>query len=217
MKKEKIYPDSGVELSPFISRNYDRILAFASMGLYPRYIIQAIKDMHIKPNDHILDLGCGTGYNTSLMASHLNEMGTIHGLDISDEMALQFQKRFSEDNRITFQHQRIDIPFQLGKRFDIIFISFVIHGFPHQVRHAVIENAYSHLDASGAFYILDFAEFDMNSIPFHHRTIFKAIECKYAFDYIGRDWKSILKEKGFIEFAEHFYLKKYIRLLKAVK
>ena len=93
MKKEKIYPDSGIELSPFISRNYDRILAFASMGLYPRYIIQAIKDMHIKPNDHILDLGCGTGYNTSLMASHLNEMGTIHGLDISDEMALQFQTK----------------------------------------------------------------------------------------------------------------------------
>ena len=122
-----------------------------------------------------------------------------------------------QNNRFTFQHQRIDIPFQLEKRFNKIFISFVIHGFPHQVRHYVIENAYNHLEAGGAFYILDFAEFDMNSMPFHHRAIFKAVECKYAFDYIGRDWKSILKEKGFIEFADHFYLKKYMRLLKAVK
>lgn len=217
MKKERIYPDSGVELSPFMSRNYDRILALVSMGHYPKSIIRAIKDMNIKPDDHILDLGCGTGYNTNLMASYLNKMGTIHGLDISDEMALQFQSTFSEDNRITFENQRIDLPFQLDKKYTKIFISFVIHGFPHEVRNAVIENAYNHLEAGGAFYILDFAEFDMNSMPFHHRAIFKAIECKYAFDYIGRNWKSILKEKGFSDFTEHFYLKKYMRLLKAVK
>ena len=217
MKKEKIYPDSGVELSPFVSRNYDRIMALVSMGHYPKSIIRAIKDMHIKPDDYILDLGCGTGYNTRLMASYLNETGTIHGLDISDEMALQFQSTFSEDNRITFENQRIDLPFQLDKKFTKIFISFVIHGFPHQVRNTVIENAYNHLEAGGAFYILDFAEFDMNSMPFHHRAIFKAIECKYAFDYIRRDWKSILKEKGFNDFSGHFYLKKYMRLLKAEK
>ena len=217
MKKERIYPESGVELSPFVSRNYDRILALVSLGHYPKSIIRAIKDMDIKPDDHILDLGCGTGYNTSLMASSLNETGTIHGLDISDEMALQFQSAFSEDNRMTFENQRIDLPIQLDKKFTKIFISFVIHGFPHQVRDTVIENAYNHLEPGGAFYILDFAEFDMNAMPFHHRAIFKAIECPYAFDYIERDWKAILKEKGFNDFTEHFYLKKYMRLLKAVK
>jgi demethylmenaquinone methyltransferase/2-methoxy-6-polyprenyl-1,4-benzoquinol methylase len=217
MKKEKIYPDSGVELSPFISRNYDRIMALASLGHYPKAIIRAIRDMQIQPGDHILDMGCGTGYNTGLMVSQLNQTGTILGLDISEEMALQFGARFHEDRRITFQYQRIDVPFQMERRFNKIFISFVIHGFPHEVRHAVIENAYKHLEAGGAFCILDFAEFDMNTMPFHHRAIFKAIECKYAFDFIERDWKSILSEKGFHEFTEHFYLKKYMRLLKAVR
>ena len=84
MKKEKIYPESGVELSPFMSRHYDRILALASMGHYPKSIIRAIEDMQIQPGDQILDLGCGTGYNTSLMASYLNGTGSVHGLDISD-------------------------------------------------------------------------------------------------------------------------------------
>lgn len=217
MKRERIYPESGVELSPFISRNYDRIMALASMGHYPKSIIQAVSDIQIQPDDHILDLGCGTGYNSSLMASHINKSGSVLGLDISEEMALQFQTRFSEDNRITFENQRIDIPFKLDRKFNKVFIGFVIHGFPHHVRQAVIENAYYHLEAGGAFYILDFAEFDMNAMPFHHRAIFKAVECKYAFDYIERDWKSILKEQGFSEFTEHFYLKKYMRLLKAVK
>ena len=217
MKRERIYPESGVELSPFISRNYDRIMALASMGHYPKSIIQAVSDMQIQPDDHILDLGCGTGYNSSLMAPHISKSGRVIGLDISGEMALQFQTRFSEDNRITFENQRIDIPFKLDKKFNKVFIGFVIHGFPHDVRQTVIENAFNHLEAGGAFYILDFAEFDMNAMPFHHRALFKAVECIYAFDYIKRDWKSILKEQGFSEFTEHFYLKKYMRLLKAVK
>ena len=217
MKQERIYPESGVELNPFVSKHYDRILATASLGHYPRAIKQAIKDMDIKPDNHILDLGCGTGSNTQLMAVHLNKRGSIQGLDISDQMARQFEKRFDKDGRITFHNQRVDVPFQLDKKFNKVFIGFVIHGFPHEVRHIVIRNAMNHLEEGGSFYILDFSEFEMKSMPFHHRTIFKTIECKYAFDYIKHDWKSILMKQGFKGFTEHFYLKKYIRLLQAIK
>jgi len=84
MKKKKTYPDSGVELSPFVSKHYDRILAIASMGFYPRAIKQSIRDMQILPDDHILDLGCGTGHNAALMSDYLDQQGGIHGLDISD-------------------------------------------------------------------------------------------------------------------------------------
>jgi len=215
--REKMYPESGVELSPFISRHYDRILSMASMGHYHQSIRRAVKDMDIQPEDHILDMGCGTGYNTRLMAAHLSSKGSIQGMDISEEMALQFEKQFNEDHRIKFTDQRIDLPFHLDKRFNKVFISFVIHGFPHDIRHNVIENAFNHLEDGGSFYILDFSEFDMDSMPFHHRAIFKAVECKYAFDFIERDWKFILKEHGYKDFTEHFYLRKYMRLLKAVK
>lgn len=93
-------------------------------------------------------------------------------MDISEEMALQFENQFNGDNRMKFVNQRIDLPFHLGKKFD------------------------------------------MNAMPFHHRAIFKAVECKYAFDFIGRDWKYILREHGFQDFTEHFYLRNYMRLLK---
>ena len=73
------------------------------------------------------------------------------------------------------------------------------------------------LKPGGIFYILDFAEFDMDKMPFYHRFIFKKIECKYAFDFIEKDWKQILTENGFSDFKESFYMKKYARLLKAVK
>ena len=65
--------------------------------------------------------------------------------------------------------------------------------------------------------MLDYAEFDMNAMPLLHRLIFKKIECQYAFDFIERDWKQILANHHFNGFEEFFFVKSYIRLLKAQK
>ena len=213
----KIYPDSGVELNPFVSKNYDSFMNIGSLGLYGRFIRKVIAQMKIEKDDHILDLGCGTGRNSKLMTKYLGENGRITGLDISPEMEQQFIENFKDDDRIQFRNQRIDIPFNLGEQFDKAFISFVIHGFPHEVRDKVIQNVTDHLKPGGAFFILDFAEFDMDKMPALYRFIFKKVECKYAFDYIERDWKKILSGYGFGDFEEHHYMRKYVRLLKAVK
>ena len=214
---KKIYPDSGVELNPFISKHYDKLMNIGSFGLYRRFIRKAIGQMQIQPNDSILDLGCGTGRNARLMKSYLGKKGEITGLDISEAMEKQFRQKFGDDEKVSFINQRIDVDFDLEKKFDKVFISFVIHGFPHEVRSIVIKNALNHLKPGGSFFILDYSEFDMDDIPVLHRWIFKAIECKYAFDFIKRDWKALLSEAGFSSFTEHFHMKKYIRLLKADK
>ena len=217
MKREKIYPDSGVELSPFILKNYDKVMNMASFGLYQGFIHKAIRQMDIQPDDAILDMGCGTGRNAEHMLDYLGEKGTITGMDISEIMGEQFNERFKNDKRATFIQSRIDQEFDLNKKFDKVFISFVIHGFPHEVRKTVIENARNHLKPGGKFIILDFGEFKMDEMPAFHRFIFKTIECKYAFDYVERDWKEILKSFGFDGFEEDLYFKNYARLLKAQK
>jgi len=214
---KKIFPDSGVELKPFIARNYDSVMNYASLGLYKKFIQKAIKDMVISPDDTILDLGCGTGRNALIMAKYLSNAGSITGIDLSCIMKNQFDKKTKTEQKIKFLWHRIDLPFDLNKQYDKVFISFVIHGFPHEIRQTVIQNAYIHLKPGGNFYILDFAEFDMDKMPSSHRFIFKKIECKYAFDFIERDWKEILNKHGFDNFTEAFYFKKYVRLLKAVK
>lgn len=215
--KDKIYPESGIELSPFVSRHYDRLLAIVSMGYFHRFIEKAIRDMNTQAEDQILDMGCGTGLNAKLMLGYVKSSGGLLGMDISEEMALQFQKRFQDDERVLFVNQRIDQPFQLDRKFDKVFMSLVIHGFPQEVRQVIIQNALEHLKTGGSLFILDYSEFELDAMPVFHRAIFKAVECKYAFDFIERDWKSILKEHGFRDFKEHFYMKKYMRLLEAVK
>jgi len=213
----KLYPDSGIELSKFTASNYDKLMNIASFGKYKGFINKAIKDLGIKPNEKILDMGCGTGRNILLMNKYLSDDSLLTGLDISEDMEKQFNFNCKQLSNIKFINKRIDQPFELDQKFDKVFISFVIHGFPHEIRKIIIKNAYTNLKPGGTFNILDFSEFNMNKMPFHHRFIFKKIECKYAFDFIEKDWKSILKEYNFNNFKEIFYLKKYIRLLKAEK
>ena len=215
----KIYPDSGVELTPLIARNYDFLTKFGSFGKYQGFINKAIEKMEIQAGDSILDLGCGTGKNACLIGKFLSadEGAKIVGLDISEDMMNQFEKNCRVFPFAEFRKQRVDIAFDLDEKFDKVFISFVIHGFPHEVRSRVIENAKKHLKEGGSFFILDFAEFNMEEMPPLHRFIFKKVECKYAFDYIEKDWKKILAGYGFHDFREDLFMKNYVRLLKAVK
>lgn len=217
MKNTKLYPESGIELTPFIAHHYDNLLKIATMGRYTRFLRKAIEAIGIQPGSAVLDLGCGTGRNSTLMVPYLGEQGSITGLDLSPIMEKQFRKRFEGDPGMHFHQQRIDIPFDLGRQFDVAFISFVIHGFPQEIREVILDNIFRHLRPGGTLAILDFAEFDMAAMPVIHRTVFKAVECPYAFDFVARDWKQILSEKGFMTQSETHFLMNYLRLLKVIR
>jgi len=213
----KYYPDSKVEIQGFTAKFYDGIINFVTLGIYSNFINKAIQSIKINPNDKILDFGAGTGRNSLLMNKYLSGNGKIIGLEISYEMIKQFIQKSLNISNITIINKRIDKVFELEEKFDKVFISFVIHGFPHEVRTEIIKNAYNNLKGSGEFVILDFSEFIVKDMPFYSRIPFKTIECKYAFDFVERDWKAILSEFGFGNFSEKYFLKNYVRLLKAEK
>ncbi len=217
--QKRLYPDSRVELTPFTQKHYDIQLDLATLGLYKRLIKKVIKSLRIQPEDHILDFGCGTGRNACLMARYLNSGGKITGLDISEIMQRQFEKKCKSYPQVQFKKQRIDRPFNINEKFDKVFMSFVFHGFPQEVREIILQNARTHLKKGGTLNILDYSKFDIQSIPFHHRFVFNFVEgqCKYAYDFIQRDWKKILSGYHFENIEEFFFTKKYIRLLRAQK
>ena len=213
----KYYSDSHVEVQGLMARKYDLIMNLASLGLYDKFIKSAITAMNIKSGESILDLGCGTGRNTCLMHEYCGDTGHITGMDISEEMGDQFKRNCAAFNNVEYRNQRVDIPFTEEKPFDTVFMSFVLHGFPHEVRLKVLQNIFTNLKPDGRFCLLDFSHFKLNDMPFHHRLLFKTFECKYAFDFVERDWKNIFSEAGFGNFTEHFWFKKYVRLLIAEK
>ncbi len=211
------YPDSRVEIQGLSARYYDLLLDVASLGTYRSFINNAIASIGIGPDDKILDLGAGTGRNALLMSRFLGGNGRIVGMEISDEMIKRFRQKTKGFSNIELMTTRIDEPFDLGQRFDKAFISFVIHGFPHSVRETIIQSVYHNLSEGGEFIILDYNEFALEKAPFWIRLPFRVLECKYAFDFIQRNWKKILTEFNFGNFVEKTFMMNYIRLLKAKK
>ena len=211
----KYYPDSGVEIQGFTAKFYDGLMNVMSFGGYSFFIKKAINSMNIDLNDKILDFGAGTGRNALLMNKHLSEKGKILGLEISELMIDQFRKKTEMFKNINIINQRIDQPFNLEEKYDKVFISFVFHGFPFEIQKNIIQNAFNTLKDNGEFIILDFNEFVTEETPLYFKIPFKIIECKYAFEYVERDWKQILSEFGFIDFEEKYFLKNHIRLLRA--
>jgi len=211
------YTESKVEVKGFAARHYDALMNIITFGRYKPFIEEAIKSMGIRPNDRILDLGTGTGRNACLMMKYLSKQGELIGTDISVEMISQFKKKCADFPNAKIIYARVYQPLPFEEKFDKIFISFVLHGFPQAIRETVINNAYKALNKDGEFYILDWNEFDLNALPFHQRAFFRLIECPYAFDFIRRDWKKILASHNFNGFEEYFFFKGFARLLKAKK
>ena len=209
--------ESKVEVTGFEARHYDTLMNVLSMGSYISFIKNAMSKMEIQPNDRILDLGCGTGRNSCLMAKYLREKGSIVGLDIGAEMIEQFEKKCAKYPNVEIQNLRIDDPLPFENEFDKALLSFVFHGFPDDRKKLIVENVKRALKPGGALYILDYNEFDLEKKPLVVRSVFKKFECPLAQDYLKVDWKKKLTDWGFERFNEYYFYFKIVRLLKAEK
>jgi ubiquinone/menaquinone biosynthesis C-methylase UbiE len=137
------YPKSKVETKGFTARYYDTLIDIITFGKYSSLIEKVIELMRIGPSDRILDLGAGTGRNACLMMKYLSKEGELIGADISEEMISQFKKKCANFPNAKIIHARVDqsLPFREG--FDKVFTSFVLHGFPQNIREVIIKSVLS--------------------------------------------------------------------------
>ncbi len=211
------YPKSKVEIHGIEARYYDTIMDIVTFGIYSRIMRNGIAAMNISKSDRILDLGAGTGKNACIMSKYLSENGEIIGLDISDEMISQFEQRCAKLFNVKIVNRRIDKELDFDGIFNKVFISFVLHGFPQDVRIKIIQNARKSLKIGGKFFILDYAQFLLDEMPFYLKIPFKAAECPYAFEFIELDWAEILRSQGFVVVNKYPLFSKYVILLEAEK
>ncbi|MFW6111769.1 MAG: class I SAM-dependent methyltransferase [Candidatus Bipolaricaulota bacterium] len=213
----ELYPRSHIEIDGTLARYYEQLLNLITLGKYSKFIENAIQAMDIQPEDRILDLGAGTGYNAEYMVKYLNTGGRILGLDISRVGIERFRDKFQTNPAVRVENRRVDKPLPYNSEFDKVLTSFVIHGLPHPARENLIKNAFKALKSGGKFFILDYGEFELGELPLHIRLPFRAAECKYAYDYISRDWEAILVDFGFRPTGNQKYFDGFTRLLEAKK
>lgn len=208
---------SRVEVGDLEARYYDFFLSLLSLGFYPQFIKEVVENMDIRLGQSILDLGSGTGKNDLFMAQKIGAHGRIVGLDISDEMLGRAAKRFRKYPNVVFEKRRIELPMPYKEEFDKVFISFALHGFEDDKKVGIMQNAHQALKAGGSFYVLDYAEFDINRMWVPFRWAFTRWECQLASEFLKLDIKAMLYAQGFANVAEKLFLGGYLRLLSAVK
>jgi len=208
---------SKVEIGAWGARYYDLLLNVLSLGYYSCFIRQVIESMSINFGQSILDLGSGTGKNVCFMAEKVGPYGKIVGVDISDDMLSRARKRCHNYPNVIFNKQRAELPLPYKEDFEVVFISFVLHGFENTQKLGIIHNAYQALKAGGSLYVVDYAEFDLGRVWLPLRWAFTHWECQLAVEFLVLDIKELLRSQGFSNFEEEFFFKRYLRLLKAVK
>ena len=64
--------------------------------------LKTLRRMEVRSGDRVLDLGCGSGWATRLLARLAGDSGSVVGLDISDEMVRQARDASNDFKNVQF-------------------------------------------------------------------------------------------------------------------
>jgi SAM-dependent methyltransferase len=84
---------------------------------------------HLRPDDAVLDIGCGAGHVTAALAGRCAD---AWGIDIVDARAAAVANFARYDGRT------VDFP---DARFDVVVLAFVLHHVPNEVKPALLAEA----------------------------------------------------------------------------
>jgi ubiquinone/menaquinone biosynthesis C-methylase UbiE len=138
---------------------YDRVIQKS----YFTYRQAAVQALHLRPQDTILDIACGTGLNFELIMEIIGAQGTLIGVDSSTEMLNRARskiqgKKWKNVRLLQRDLQMLkldDIQAVAGSRVTIdgIICTLGFSVFPDW--QAVFENSFSLLKSGGRYCIMD--------------------------------------------------------------
>lgn len=144
----------------FISRFYDIGLKIGLTPFGEKILrVSVFNEIfpYIKRGDRILDLCCGTGTLTVLLAKLIYNDCSIVGVDISRGQIAQAQKKAVFPNLNFLVMDANDLKFE-NKRFDKILISAALHEMDKNQRLNVLSEVHRVLEKDGLFLVFEHHE-----------------------------------------------------------
>ena len=98
----------------------------------------------------VLDIGCGPGYLTSVLADKVGQTGVVMGIDPDKERIALARNTYSNIKNLTFQEGSTEaIP---GDNYDIVFSNYILHWVKD--KNIAFQNVFHSLKPLGIFVLL---------------------------------------------------------------
>ena len=141
--------------------------------------------------DHVLDVCCGTGTLTFLIAGQVGPDGHVVGVDIS-ESVLNVPRTRTKNLPVIFLRAEADnLPFD-SPSFNKCFISFGLRHMPEQDRHNTLGEIRRVLARGGSLFVVDYSLPDGALARLMAKTLTKLDKSKEAYNMLVND--SLIKE-----------------------
>ncbi|MEX2556072.1 MAG: methyltransferase domain-containing protein [Actinomycetota bacterium] len=137
------------------ARSYDVLAGIFFGGRRRSVYARLAAESGARPGDRVLEVGCGTGYFTRLMAEAVTPGGTAQGVDPSGDM-IAYARRHTGLANCTFSEgiaEALDAP---DGSYDVVVSSLVVHHLPEDLRPQVIREMFRVLRPGGSVLIADF-------------------------------------------------------------
>lgn len=150
MQKLKQTPQTKGRHLNHVAWLYDPLVEKMSFGRERRFRETTLEIMGVNPHDHVLDIGCGTGSLTTLIADNLTGDGEVIGLDAAPRMiTIARKKALRKKNRAQFIvgiAEKLDFP---DRSFDLVVNSMFTHHIDRELKKRAFAEMYRVLKPGG--------------------------------------------------------------------
>lgn len=139
---------SGKDVSAFYDEFVDRQ---TRVGVNRRHkaIVAWLRRFGLRPDDRVLELGCGVGTVTELVAGELPR-GSILGIDLSPRSIATARERLASRGNVRFiAADVVAADVDVGERFDIVLLPDVIEHIPLELHDALFARVASWVKPDG--------------------------------------------------------------------
>lgn len=114
-----------------------------------------VKELDLKPDDVVVDIGAGDGYWSQIMAKYVGPGGVIHAAEVDQAKVDAMKKRFEGMPQIKPYLCPLDGPGLPPGSCDLAFISETYHHFEQGTQVAYLRGLRSVLKPSGRIFIVE--------------------------------------------------------------
>jgi len=176
-----------------------------------------VEAFNLKKGDTVVEIGCGTGLNFSLLRKQVGPKGNIIGVDLTPEMLEEADKRIRRNGWQNVKLVQSDAAlYSFPEHIDGIISTFAITLVPEYDR--VIQKGAAALSPNARFVIVDFKKPD--KWPMWMIKLFVILTRPFgvSLDIADRHpWESVARYMTIVEFRELYFGALYMCVGEALK